>query len=220
LGLLPFGTGSDFRRSIGFTTDADALKAILNPSTTMLDAGYAEFIDETGKQSSRYFLNAATIGFGAEVAGSVNRWREKLPRWVGGRVRFLAAAIRALDRFRNVPAVVALDDGRKVDIDTNLIVVANGRFAGGGMMLAPNASLDDGLFDVVLTDRATRIDVIKELPGVKRGSYIKNPKVREIRTAELSLTAERPLPIELDGEMVGYTPARFVLFPSAVRFAC
>ena len=85
-------------------------------------------------------------------------------------------------------------------------------------MLAPNAELDDGLLDVILTDGATRFDVIKELPRINRGGHLKNPKVSEMRAREVVITADEPMAIDIDGEMAGYTPARMTILPSAVRF--
>src|SRR5262249_8489952 len=123
-----------------------------------------------------------------------NQWNTKLPRWVGGRARFIAAAVRALDRYRNRTVRVVLDGEREVCIRTNLVVAANGRFAGGGMMLAPNALLDDGLLDVILTDRATRFDVIKELPRIQRGGYLKNPKVSWTRARTVLIEGSKSLP--------------------------
>ncbi|HXG65062.1 MAG TPA: diacylglycerol kinase family protein, partial [Blastocatellia bacterium] len=176
IGLLPSGTGSDFRRSIGLTRREQPLWALMRQDTRWIDAGFAEFKDVNGARCSRFFINVATFGLGGDTSARVNAWRGKLPKWIGGRVRFLAAAISALRKYRNVSTQVLLDDGRKYDIASNLMVVANGRFAGGGMMLAPNAALDDGLFDIVLANDATRLDVICELPRIQRGGYIHHPK--------------------------------------------
>ena len=141
-----------------------------------------------------------------------------MPKWVGGRARFIAAAIRALESFKSKSVKVVIDGKRELEISSNLIVVANGRFAGGGMKLAPNAEIDDGLLDVILTDRASRLDVIRELPRIQRGGYLKNPKVTELRAREISIETSEPMAIDIDGEMVGFTPARLLLLPSAVRF--
>ncbi|HWP42656.1 MAG TPA: diacylglycerol kinase family lipid kinase, partial [Blastocatellia bacterium] len=103
---------------------------------------------------------------------------------------------------------------------SNLIVVANGRFAGGGMMLAPNASMDDGLLDVIAADRASRLAVIRELARIRRGGHLNNPKVGEYRARSVSIAAERPLPLEIDGESAGTTPARLSVVASSVRFIC
>jgi YegS/Rv2252/BmrU family lipid kinase len=214
IGLLPSGTGSDFHRSLG---RLDSISALTSDETRSIDAAHAEFTDLDGDRKFRVFINVASFGLGGEVSALVNRWRRTLPRWIGGGARFAAAAIAALHRYRNVPISIQLD-GREIQITSNLIVVANGKFAGGGMMLAPHAELDDGMLDVILTDNATRLDVVRELPRIRRGAYLTNPKVSELRARDVSIVSETPLPIDLDGEMVGYTPARIQVLPAAIRF--
>ena len=218
IGLLPSGTGSDFRRSIGIKSSRDSIAAIITGKSRLIDAVRAFHATEDGASVTRYFINVATFGLGGDVSAFVNRWRGSLPKWVGGRARFVAAALRALDRYRLIPVEVRLDDSFHKEIASNLVVVANGRFAGGGMMLAPHAELDDGLLDVILTDGATRFDVIKELPRIGRGGYLKNKKVTETRARDVSITTAEPMAIDIDGEMAGYTPARMTILGSAVRF--
>jgi diacylglycerol kinase family enzyme len=112
-----------------------------------------------------------------------------------------------------------MDGDEEVALASNLIVVANGRYAGGGMMFAPNAELDDGLLDVILTDRLSRFDIIKELRRIGRGGHLKNSKVSETRGAQVSINGVEPLAIDIDGEMSGYTPAHLTILPSVIRFA-
>lgn len=218
IGLLPSGTGSDFRRSIGITNRGDSIRAVLTPVARSIDVARAGFEDLHGAGTHRFFINVASFGLGGDVSALVNRWRGSLPRWIGGQARFSAAAIAALGRYKNVRVSMQLDRERELQISSNLIVVANGKFAGGGMMLAPNAELDDGLLDVILTDGATRWDVIRELPRVRRGGLLKNPKVSAFRAREISIDSEEPMAIDLDGEMVGSTPARISLLPASVKF--
>ena len=217
IGLLPSGTGSDFRRSLGLTSRSDSIRALISSKTRLLDVVRADFQDQDGESASRTFINVASFGLGGDVSALVNKWRESLPRWIGGSARFAAAAMAALGRYKNVSVSLRLDE-RAMTIYSNLIVVANGRFAGGGMMLAPHAELDDGLLDVIVTDGATRLDVVKELPRIQRGAHLKNPKVTEMRAREVSINSEEPMAIDLDGEMVGFTAAHLRVLPSAIRF--
>jgi YegS/Rv2252/BmrU family lipid kinase len=219
LGLLPSGTGSDFRRTIGLGNPEQAIRSVLSDKTVLIDAAQAFFCDEEGREVSRHFINLASFGLGGDVSAYVNRWRDRLPGWIGGQARFVAAALLGLKRYRLARLRVSADSQPAFIIESNLIVVANGKFAGAGMMLAPNAELDDGLLDVMLTDRATRLDVIRELPRIRRGGYLKNPKVRELRAREIIISGEARLAIDIDGEMAGYTPARLRILPAAVRFA-
>jgi diacylglycerol kinase (ATP) len=218
VGLFPSGTGSDFGRSAGITNRSDSIRALLNPSTRAIDVARADFQRINGERAGRFFINVASFGLGGDVSGMVNRWRNSLPRWIGGRVRFSAAAVVALGRYRNVRVSLHLDDQRELGVSSNLIVVANGKFAGGGMMLAPDAKLDDGLLDVIVTDAITRWDVIKELPRIQRGLHLNHPKVSALRAREISIESEAPMAVDLDGEMVGYTPVRISLLHGAVRF--
>lgn len=217
IGLLPSGTGSDFRRSVWLDSTQDVVRTLTTTATRLIDAARADFHDDAGRAAARHFINVASFGLGGDAAAAVNRWRATLPRWVGGRVRFAAAALVALGRYKNVPVSMRLDDIREIHITSNLIVVANGKFAGGGMMLAPNAALDNGALDVIVTDGATRWDVIKELPGIHRGGHLKNPRVSSFRARSIAVNAERPMALDLDGEIVGYTPAHLRVLPSAVR---
>lgn len=217
IGLLPSGTGSDFRRTLGLTSRSDWTRTLIEPESRLLDVARAEFHDQNGAKVSRLFINVASFGLGGDVSEMVNRWRNTLPRWIGGSARFAAAAIAALGRYKNIAVSLRLD-GREMKINSNLIIVANGRFAGGGMMLAPHADLDDGLLDVIVTDGATRLDVIRELPRIQRGAYLKSPKVTEMHAREVSIETEEPMAIDLDGEMVGFTPAHLKVLPSPIRF--
>ncbi|HKY03752.1 MAG TPA: diacylglycerol kinase family protein [Blastocatellia bacterium] len=218
IGLIPSGTGSDFRKTMGFVDWRDAVTACAGGRTREIDAARVRFKDAQGESASRFFINLASFGLGGDVAELVNRWRDRWPLWLGGHARFAAAAVCALNRYRNVAVKITLDGESEYAIETNLLIVANGRFAGGGMMLAPHAELDDGLLDVVLTDGATRLDVIRELPRIQRGGYLKNPKVTELRAREVLIDTAAPLRIDIDGDMAGSTPAAIVALPRALRF--
>lgn len=147
----------------------------------------------------------------------INRWRGIHSRLLKGRAKYVLAALRALDRYRNHHVRVRFDQQDEIEIESNLLAVANGKYAGGGMMLAPHAELDDGLFDVILADGATRWDIIRELPRIGRGGHLKNPKVSEHRARVISITTDDPFAIDVDGDFAGYTPAELVVLPSTVN---
>jgi diacylglycerol kinase family enzyme len=235
LGLLPSGTGSDFRKTIGINSAKAALESLARDNTIYLDAGRAAYTTAEGQAKSRFFINLVSIGLGGDVSGFVNGWRAHLPKWIGGKARFSLAAIRALGRYRNAEVDLILDsgrdsgsdsvassdqnNGRRIRVSSNLIVVGNGRFAGGGMLLAPDACPDDGFLDLVTADGASRVDVIRELPRIRRGGYIKNPKVSARLVRRVSIVGDRALPLDIDGESEGWTPVTLTVVPSAVRFA-
>jgi diacylglycerol kinase family enzyme len=97
------------------------------------------------------------------------------------------------------------------------VIVANGRWHGGGMKLAPDARQDDGLFDVVLIGDVNKLDFLTTAPKLYSGKYLAHPKVELLRSSSLAIDAAEPLPLEVDGEPIGTTPARFEIVPAALR---
>ncbi len=222
LGLLPCGTGSDFCRSVGLSNRGIALQAIIAGNSRLIDVVKIELIGHDGQSVSRYSLNVVSFGLGGEVVRMVNSWRNTWPRWIGGHARFVMAALQALKTYRNHPVQIQFDDQPNETNDcyvfSNFFVAANGRFAGGGMKFAPQAELGDGLMDVVLTDQADRLDILKELPRIRFGAHLRNPKVRLVKSSGVAINAWPPLPVDVDGETAGFTPARLTINPSALRF--
>ena len=235
IGMIPGGTGSDFCRTIGVRDTRAAVGSITGAITAAIagagagspvrtairtiDAAQITLNDRSGQGYTRGFINVATFGLGGDTAYFVNRWRGN-PRlkWFKGRSMYAAAALRALDRYRNHCVRITLEGKDEIEINTNLLVVANGRYAGAGMMLAPHAQPDDGRFDIILTDGASRWDIIKELPRIGRGGHLQNPRVGERRAASVSIGGLEPLPIDVDGDFAGYTPAQLAVLPGAIRF--
>jgi diacylglycerol kinase family enzyme len=113
--------------------------------------------------------------------------------------------------------VVELEDGVRREGAMHDVIVANGRYHGGGMKLAPDARQDDGLFDVVLIGDVTKVDFLTTAPKLYSGRYLSHPKVELLRGSAVTVEAAEPLPLEVDGEPVGTTPARFEVVRSALR---
>lgn len=225
LAILPAGTGDDFAR--GLTGGRESIKLWLErlidyyeqPDDSRVrkvdviygrtDAGASHFI----------CLNVVTLGIGAEVAGRVaaqGGWLRRLP----GEARFTSAAIGALVAWRERRVRVTVDDDPAFECSSNLLAVANGIYAGGGMMFAPLARLDDGLMDVLLAEDLTRRTILRELPRIRRGAHLDNPKVRLLRCARVRIEApdkDAALPVEADGNVRGLTPAEFQILPSMLK---
>lgn len=217
LGILPSGTGGDFCRTLGIHNPGQAIRALITPAIRIIDAGRITLNDSGGQRYTRAFINLASFGLGGDTAMLINRWRGRRLRLPKGRAMYAVAALRALDRYHNHRVRVRFEQDSEIEAESNLLVVANGKYAGGGMMLAPNATLDDGIFDVIIADRATRFDIIRELPRIGRGGHLKNPRVSEHRARAISITAAEPLAVDVDGDFAGYTPAELVVLPSAIR---
>src|SRR3712207_1382739 len=153
LGVLPSGTGGDFRRTLEIPSRAaDAARRLREGKTRALDAGRVTFFNSRGEEESRFFVNVASFGMGGEVIRRVKS-REGLPagaaRLLGGKLSFAAAALKSALTFDKPSVRVSVDGGAESQLTVANFCVANARYFGGGMKIAPNAKLDDGLFDVV-----------------------------------------------------------------------
>jgi diacylglycerol kinase (ATP) len=138
-----------------------------------------------------------------------------------GEVRFLAAAAVSVAAWRERPVVVSIDDCQLMEGPMNLVAVANNAYAGAGMMLTPAARIDDGILDVVIASRLSRLNVIRELTRLHSGGHILNPKVKVGQGTYAKVetfNGREALPIEADGNVRGHTPADYRIMPKALNF--
>jgi len=209
LAVLPRGTGMDFGRTYGIPQRwSEAVDVVINGRTRTIDAGRVVY-----HGGERFFANVASAGMSGAVAQRANGMSKAL----GGRVTFFYALTRVFLSWRNSEVTVELDDGVTRSGPMHDVVVANGQWHGGAMWLAPDAQPDDGRFDVVLIGDINRLDFATTAPKIYRGTYLAHPKVELLRSRAVSIDGPVPLPIELDGEQVGTTPARFEVVPAALR---
>jgi diacylglycerol kinase (ATP) len=210
LGVVAAGTGSDFIKTFGIPAMAGHAVAHLDgPESFSIDIGKITY-DQNGDTAVRYFPNIAEVGLGAEVVARALR----LPRWLGPTV-YLVAFWLTIRKHR--PARVAVDlIDRRYEGPMNNLVVANGQFFGGGMKIAPKAAPTDGLLDIQV-EHARKRDAIAIMPKVFKGEHLPHPDILEAKRVKVSITSERPLRIEADGEVLGYTPATFELLRNALK---
>jgi diacylglycerol kinase (ATP) len=228
LALLPAGTGDDFARGLsgGRREPLDAWVARLVRHCR----GDADK-EETFKRldvllgsvegGARRFvcLNAATLGIGAEVAARVSAQGRAMRR-LPGEARFALAALPRLAAWRNRRVRVNVDGRVWEECDTNLLAVTNGTYAGGGMNLSPEASLTDGLLDVLAVCRISRPALLRELSRVHTGGHINSPHVKLTRGTHVrveTLDSHDALGVEADGDVRGHTPAEFRVLPNALN---
>ncbi len=208
LAILPAGTGQDFGRTYGIPTRFDdAVRVALEGTSTTIDLGRATYAG-----GERFFANVGSIGMSGAVAKRANSMSKAL----GGRATFYYALVREFIRWQNTEVTVTFDGGERGG-PMHDVIVANGQWHGGGMHLAPEAKFDDGLFDVVLIGDVSKLDFVTTSPKLYKGGHVHHPRVEVLRTAALTVEAAQPLPLELEGEPVGTTPARFEIVPRALR---
>jgi YegS/Rv2252/BmrU family lipid kinase len=226
LAILPAGTGDDFARSeMGrrepFKTWINFLIShCLTPAETNVRQVDVLYGLCNGFQTPFICINASTMGIGGETAARVAA-QGKFMRHLSGEARFAVAALTALVEWRERPVRVSVDDREIVEGNMNLVAVANALYAGGGMMLSPQAKIDDGKLDVITASGLNRVHIMRELARIHKGGHVANPRVRILQGEGVSIetfSAADAMPIEVDGNVRGLTPVEFRVMARALRF--
>jgi YegS/Rv2252/BmrU family lipid kinase len=211
LGILPLGTGGDFRRTLNIPLDPREAVAILAEGLPLLiDVGKVSFQGKNSALESRYFVNMVSFGMGGHVAARANNSL----RPFGGKAAFLWATLVTFlsYRGRRVKLRVASGANEIESLITN-VAIGNGQFHGGGMRPCPTAKLNDGLLDVTIIDYAGALELISSLPVLYSGQIYKHPRVRHLRTIQLAAESVTETRIEVDGEALGALPIKVSLLP-------
>ena len=208
LGLLPLGTANDFARTMGIPDDLEAACATIGRGTiATIDLGLA---------GDSHYVNVVTLGLGAEVAEAVSR---PLKRLIGP-LAYPAAAARAMLHYRPFSATLTFPDGdhREARFPRLLqLAIGNGRFYGGGAVVAPDAAIDDGMLDVYAIELHTWHELIGVAWTLKSGRHIYQDGVRSWRTRRVRIVTRPPLPVNIDGEVVDTMPEEFSVARGALR---
>jgi YegS/Rv2252/BmrU family lipid kinase len=215
LGIVPSGTGCDFTRSLNIPLDIkNALKVITQAPSSLIDIGRATFKANSGEEQERYFLNVADFGIGGEVVKKVNE--NRMERKASSYLKCLLSTFIA---YKSKRLRIKIDDD-ELPIDEYMIgAVSNGRIFGKGMKIAPEAELDDGLFDVVLIRGMKLFEFLRNVWKIYAGSHLSHPKILLIRgrkTEVFPAKGQEDVLIELDGEQLGRLPATFEIVPSSI----
>lgn len=215
-GLLPAGTGGDFPRTLGTPRVlADAAHGLARARRRRIDAGRLDYLDGDGRPATRHFINITSFGIG----GLVDRYVNQSSKSLGGRASFFLASTRASLGYRNARVRLSLDDGPAEEHVVYNVAVANGRYFGGGMHIAPDAALDDGLFDVVTIGDVGMGTMLWHAAKIYRGTHVTLPFVtveRARRVRAESVGGEEVL-LDMDGEQPGRLPATFEILPGAIQ---
>jgi YegS/Rv2252/BmrU family lipid kinase len=213
LGIVCTGTGSDLSRSVGTPRDYKrACSVLTSTARRTLDTGLLEYHKE-GRSFRRYFLNAAGIGFDAAVVEAT----ERMPKYFGGTIPYLTGLARSLLSYRNKVVDFRIDGRAPERAKILSMVMANGGYFGGGMFVAPEARLDDGLFDVVIVGDFGKLELVKVFPRVYKGTHLGYPKVRLERGSRVSIESSQRFLVHADGELLGEGPVNLSILPQAIR---
>ena len=203
MGILPGGRGNDLGRVLRIPSEPVG-------AVTVLADGNEREID-VGVVNDRRFLCIASLGFDSEANRIANE-----ARFVKGNLVYAYAALRTLAAWKPHRFTVVVD-GESTECFGYSVAVANSRAYGGGMFVAPDAQLDDGLLDVVLTAHIGKLRFLKGLPQVFKGTQVDNEEITTLRGAEVEVTADENFAIYADGEHLADLPAKLRVLPRALR---
>lgn len=209
--MIPAGTGNDWARTfLGKAKPEKIIQWMLEGKTLIQDIGWAAYCEED-REEKRYFLNVAGMGFDAFVA------KNYLSDNPANSFVYLKGLLRGLMRFKPPKAHIQFDSEEVTDT-AFILAAGNGRYFGGGMKITPRSDPQDGLLDFTLVRGVSKLKVISVLPSLYAGTfYDKTPKITHHRSKIVHVTSEDPIFLQLDGELVGQTPASFGIEPAAVR---
>lgn len=213
LAVLPRGTGKDFVRSLRIPRDlAAAIGVAKDGRVRTIDVGLARFVSRDGAASETYFANFA----GAGISGAIARRANASSKAAGGRVSFLWATVAVFAGWKSAEITADVDGVRRSGQMFEVLAM-NGDYAAGGMWVTPGAEPDDGRLDVLLIGDVTKTDFVRTFPKIYRGKHLSHPKIEVLQGRAVEIASNVPLPIVLDGEQPGTTPARFEVVPDALR---
>ena len=214
LGVLNTGTGCDFARFLGVSRDyRQACMHLINPRIIKSDVGVVEY-QKDGAADYRYFISAAGFGMDGEVVETA----VKSPRIIHGNIPYFLGILQSLGTYKNKDIHLQLDDHGE-DVRICSVIVANGGFYAGGAHIAPEASVQDGAFEVMILGDVGKLELVQVFPAAYRGTHVTHPKIRIERASRVNVQSSERILIQADGELVGEGPATFRVMPGALNIA-
>ena len=213
LSVIPIGTGNDWCRTFEIPFDyPKAVEIVAQQKYYKQDIGKVTYLLH-GKKESRYFINVAGMGFDAFVANKTN---QKSGRGSGSSMSYLWNLFSSLFQYRSTKIKMEYDEGTYERMVFSACI-GIGKYNGGGMKQLPNAIQDDGLFDLTIINKVSKLEIIRNIKKLYDGSLLNHPKIDGLKSRKIKLTSEPAIKIELDGEVCGESPFEFELLPKALR---
>lgn len=216
LAVVPQGTGTDFARTAPLPRSPETfLRSVQQKCIRRIDVGCLRCTGPDGAAVQRYFVNIADFGFGGTVAAKVNGYTKIL----GSFLAYISGLLYVLVAFKNPKVSLRLDDSAPRQGRFFAVIAANGQYFGGGMWIAPQAVLDDGAFEFALIEDVSKLEVVRNLRRLYRGTLHEHPKAVYLRGCKLEAWSDETVLIDMDGEMPGRLPATFELLPASLQLA-
>ncbi|HNS96884.1 MAG TPA: diacylglycerol kinase family lipid kinase [Polyangiaceae bacterium] len=217
IAILPMGTGGDFLRTLGRKRDLDqTVSRMRSGNQRRIDVVSLQLVDFHGKQVRKAFVNITSFGIGGVTDKLVN----DAPKWLGGKASFFIGSVRAMLQYRNEHVRVVVDDSPFIDGPVFNVALANGRYFGGGMMIAPHADPSDGMLDVVSLGDMNRKEVVSLSGKIYSGKHLDVHKVTHTRGSVVEAIPHRKeqrVLLDMDGETPGMLPIVARVLPKAIR---
>jgi YegS/Rv2252/BmrU family lipid kinase len=219
LSLVPTGTGGDLRRTVGLPVSPLEAIEYVGRDPQPVDVGRLTYVAHDGEERTDHFINIASFG----ISGLVDKVVNESSKALGGKLSFLLGVARATLKYRNQTCRVVLDPGtpgeRHFEQALYNGVVANARYFGGGMKVAPTALMGDGLFDVILMGDMGLMDVLTGTGAIYKGTHLDRDKIEHYRARVITAepVGDEEVLIDMDGEQPGRLPASFEILPAVVR---
>ena len=211
LGILPSGTGGDFRRTLEIPSRTrDAARVLRTGRSVRIDVGRVSYTDQNGADATRYFVGVASCGMSTKV----------IERVKSDDASFVSALLKTAMRNAPVRLVVQLDDSHEHHLVVSNLCIANARYFGGGMKIAPDAKLTDGKLDVISIGDLSAMKIFTSAPRNYTGSHLSMPEVSHALARKITVRAAdraTEVALEVDGELPGRLPATFQIIPDALR---
>ncbi len=214
-GIFPVGTGNDFARTIGATNSMKSLHELISKEKIKpIDVGEISFLDFSGQQQTRFFNNIADIGLGADTVKRVNESSKIL----GGNLTFLTAVLQSFTSYKHKKVRITCPE-LQWEGEIVSLCMANGKYFGSGLGIAPFAEVDNGLIELAIIGKVSRFDFIRKLPALKKAKPIKMQQINYHKVSSCLIeTFETHTPLEADGEYIGTTPVKAQMHHDAIRF--
>jgi diacylglycerol kinase (ATP) len=213
LGLLPLGSGNDFARTIGLSANTESLAVIFeNYAPQKVDIGKVT-LQKNSKEVVHYFINIVDAGMGPAVVKRINEGDQLL----GASFAYFSSIIINFFTYKSIDISIKTDtwnwNGK-----IRTFAIANGKYFGNGLCVAPDAKPNDGMFNTFLCGDVSVLDFIRYSGTLKRGEIIDHPEVAYQRARSVEISSSKIGLLEADGELIGELPARIEIIPNAISF--
>ncbi len=208
IGQIPVGTGNSFIKDLEIETIEDAVDKIADCKTRKVDVGFFKY-----PEGEHYFINLLGTGFVANVAHRAGKYK------MLGPLSYVIGVFEEVVQLKSVPLDMTID-GKAFQRDYIFAEICNSTKTGGNMIMAPAARIDDGLLDVILLNKISKLSLLKIFPQIFKGTHVQDSHVETFKGRHIKIDTETPQRLTPDGEVFGTTPIEVTIFPNKITMFC